>query len=242
MAVRELAFGGHDGLGIGIETYLCCRIWQMARLTVRGFSISIDGYGAGPNQSLENPLGVGGENLHDWLVSTRTFQCMQGKEGGDTGVDEDFAARSMAGIGAWILGRNMFGPIRGPWPDESWRGWWGKNPPYHSPVFVLTHHKRPSLEMEGGTVFHFVTEGIDAALEHARAAAGGRDIRLLGGVATIRQYLQARLVEEMHLAVSPIVLGSGEHLLAGLDLPALGYKITQYVPSMKAAHYIMARA
>jgi dihydrofolate reductase len=162
----------------------------MASLLVRGFSISLDGYGAGPNQSLENPLGVGGESLHDWLVSTRTFNRMQRKEGGDTGIDEDFAARSMAGIGAWILGRNMFGPIRGPWPDESWRGWWGKNPPYHAPVFVLTRHKRPPLEMEGGTVFHFVTEGIHAALECARAAAGGQDTRLLGGVATIRQYLR----------------------------------------------------
>lgn len=213
----------------------------MARLLVHGFSISLDGYGAGPHQSLENPLGVGGENLHDWLVSTRTFQRMQGNDGGETGIDEDFAARSMAGIGAWILGRNMFGPIRGPWPDESWRGWWGKNPPYHTPVFVLTHHKRPPLEMEGGTVFHFVTEGIHAALERARASADRQDIRLLGGVAAIRQYLQARLVEEMHLAVSPILLGSGEHLLAGLDLPALGYRCTECVPNGKAAHYIIAR-
>lgn len=213
----------------------------MARLLVRGFTISLDGYGAGPNQSLENPLGVGGENLHDWLVSSRTFKRMQGVEGGDTGIDEDFAARSMAGIGAWILGRNMFGPIRGPWPDESWRGWWGKNPPYHAPVFVLTHHKRPPLEMEGGTVFHFVTEGIHAALERARAAADRRDIRLLGGAATIRQYLQAGLVDEIHLAVSPILLGSGEHMLAGLDLPALGYQSTECTPSAKAAHYTIAR-
>ena len=159
-----------------------------------------------------------------WSTPARSSAC-RAREGGDTGIDEDFAARGMAGIGAWILGRNMFGPIRGPWPDESWRGWWGKNPPYHTPVFVLTHHARPPLEMEGGTVFHFVTEGIHAALERARAAAGRQDIRLLGGVATIRQYLQARLVDEMHLAVSPILLGSGEHLLAGLDLPALGYRM-----------------
>jgi dihydrofolate reductase len=213
----------------------------MARLIVCGFSISLDGYGAGPNQSLDNPLGVGGENLHDWLVSTRTFKRMQGKKDGETGVDEDFAARSMTGIGAWILGRNMFGPIRGPWPDESWRGWWGRNPPYHAPAFVLTHHKRPPLEMEGGTVFHFVTEGIHAAVESARTAAGAQDVRLLGGVATIRQYLQARLIEEMHMAVSPILLGSGEHLLAGIDLPALGYRFTESVPSAKAMHYIMAR-
>ena len=213
----------------------------MARLLVQGFTISLDGYGAGPNQSLENPLGVGGESLHDWLVSTRTFMRMQRKEGGDSGIDEDFAARSTAGIGAWILGRNMFGPIRGPWPDESWRGWWGENPPYHTPVFVLTHYERPPLEMEGGTVFHFVTEGIHAALERAQVAAGRQDIRLLGGVATIRQYLQARLIDELHLAVSPILLGSGEHLLAGLDLPALGYGIAECVPSAKAVHYGIAR-
>jgi len=213
----------------------------MPRLVAHGFSISLDGYGAGPNQSVENPLGVGGENLHDWLVHTRTFKRMHGGEGGDTGIDEDFAARGAAGIGAWILGRNMFGPIRGPWSDESWRGWWGKNPPYHTPVFVLTHHRRPSLEMDGGTVFHFVTEGIQAAVERAGAAAGRQDIRLGGGVATVRQYLQARLLDEMHLAVSPILLGSGEHLLAGLDLPALGYQCTECVPSAKAVHYVIAR-
>jgi dihydrofolate reductase len=214
----------------------------MGRLLVRGFTISLDGYGAGPSQSVENPLGVGGEELHDWLVHTRTFKRMQGREGGDTGIDEGFADRSMANMGAWILGRNMFGPIRGPWPDESWRGWWGANPPYHAPVFVLTHHARPPLEMEGGTVFHFVTEGIHAALELARAAAGPQDIRLLGGVATLRQYLQAGLVDEMHLAVTPILLGSGEHLLAGLDLPALGYTCTESVPSAKAVHYIVSRS
>jgi dihydrofolate reductase len=213
----------------------------MPRLVALGFSISLDGYGAGPNQSLENPLGVGGESLHDWLVHTRTFKRMHGGEGGDTGIDEDFAARGAAGIGAWILGRNMFGPIRGPWPDESWRGWWGKNPPYHTPVFVLTHHRRQALEMDGGTVFHFVTEGIQAAVERAGAAAGRQDIRLGGGVATVRQYLQARLLDEMHLAVSPILLGSGEHLLAGLDLRALGYQCTECVPSAKAVHYVIAR-
>jgi|SRR5688572_7243894 len=213
----------------------------MARLLVRSYSISLDGYGAGPAQSKETPLGVGGEELHDWLVSTRTFKRMQRAEGGDTGVDEDFAARGFEDIGAWIMGRNMFGAIRGPWPDESWRGWWGKNPPYHSPVFVLTHHARPSLEMEGNTVFHFVTEGIFVALERAREAAGRLDIRLLGGAATIRQYLQARVVDEMHVAVSPILLGSGEHLLAGLDLPALGYSCTDCVPSAKAVHYVISR-
>ena len=213
----------------------------MPRLLTLGFSISLDGFGAGPSQSLESPLGIGGEGLHDWLVNTRTFKRTHGSEGGDVGIDEDFAARSMADIGAWIMGRNMFGPIRGPWPDESWRGWWGANPPYHTPVFVLSHHRRPPLEMEGGTVFHFVTEGIHAALERAQAAAGDRDIRLLGGAATIRQYLQAGLLDEMHVAVSPILLGSGEHLLAGLDLPALGYRCTACVPSAKAVHYVIAR-
>ncbi len=213
----------------------------MARLLVNSFTISLDGYGAGPHQSLETPLGVGGEDLHDWLVHSRTFKRMQGREGGEMGIDEDFAARGMAGMGAWILGRNMFGPIRGPWPDESWSGWWGANPPYHVPVFVLTHHSRPPLEMEGGTVFHFVTEGIEAALERARAAAGPLDVRLGGGAATIRQYLQAGLVDEMHLAVAPVLLGSGEHLLAGLDLPALGYRCTESVPGAKAVHYIIVR-
>jgi dihydrofolate reductase len=214
----------------------------MPRLLVSGFSISLDGYGAGPDQSRKEPLGVGGESLHDWLVSTRTFKRMIGGEGGDGGVDEDFAARSMSGIGAWILGRNMFGPIRGPWPDDSWRGWWGKNPPYHAPAFVLTHHPRASQEMEGGTVFHFVTEGIHAALERARAAAGNQDIRLLGGAATIRQYLEARLVDEMHLAVSPMLLGSGEPLFSGIDLLALGYNCRECVPGAKAVHYVIARS
>ena len=214
----------------------------MARLLVSGFTISLDGYGAGPHQSQKEPLGVGGESLHDWLVSTRTFKRMQGREGGELGVDEDFAAKSLTGMGAWIMGRNMFGPVRGPWPDESWRGWWGKNPPYHTPVFVLTHHARPSVEMEGGTVFHFVTDGIHAALESARAAAGNQDIRLLGGAATIRQYLEARLVDEMDVAVSPILLGSGEHLFSGIDLLALGYRGTEFIPGAKAGHYIVVRS
>ena len=213
----------------------------MPRLLAYGFTISLDGYGAGPRQSLENPLGAGGEDLHGWLVHTRTFKRTHGGEGGETGIDDDFAARGMEGIGAWILGRNMFGPVRGPWPDESWRGWWGENPPYRTPVFVLSHHRRPPLEMEGGTVFHFVTEGIEAALERAREAAGEQDIRLLGGADTIRQYLQARLVDELHIAVSPILLGSGEHLLAGLDLPALGYRCTEAVAGEKGMHYVIAR-
>ena len=214
----------------------------MTRLITSGFTISLDGFGAGADQSLENPLGVGGEGLHGWLVGTRTFKRTHGGEGGDTGIDEDFAARSMAGIGAWIMGRNMFGPVRGPWPDESWRGWWGANPPYHNSVFVLTHHPRRPVEMEGGTVFHFVTEGIQRALELARASAGSQDIRLGGGVATLRQYLQAGLVDDVHLAVSPILLGSGEHLLAGMDLPALGYSCRECVPGAKAVHYVVARS
>jgi dihydrofolate reductase len=214
----------------------------MPRLLVSGFSISLDGYGAGSRQSTVDPLGVGGENLHDWLVSTRAFKRMHGGEGGDIGIDDDFAAKDLTGMGAWILGRNMFGPVRGPWPDKSWRGWWGQNPPYHTPVFVLTNYARPSLEMEGGTVFHFVTDGIHAGLERARAAAGSQDIRLGGGVATIREYLQARLVDEMHLGVSPILLGSGEQLFAGIDLLALGYKCTASVPGAKAVHYVISKS
>ena len=214
----------------------------MARLRVHQFSISIDGYGAGPDQSTEDPLGVGGESLHEWVVDTRTFKRTHGGEGGSTGVDDDVAARGTSGIGAWILGRNMFGPVRGPWPDQEWRGWWGEDPPYHTPVFVLTHHARPSLAMDGGTVFHFVTDGIEAALEQAYGAAGGEDVRLGGGAATIREYLRAQLVDEMHVAVAPILLGSGESLLAGLDLPALGYRCTEHVAGEKATHYVIARA
>jgi len=205
---------------------------------VNCFSISLDGFGAGPNQSLENPLGEGGEALHDWFVPTRTFQSVTGKEGGVTGPDDDFAARSFENIGAWILGRNMFGPVRGPWPDGSWKGWWGANPPYHTDVFVLTHHAREPVEMEGGTVFHFVTEGIRAALERAKASANGKDVRLGGGVGTIHQYLQAGLVDEMHIAVSPMLLGAGEHFFAGLDLPALGFERVNYVGTPKAAHFL----
>lgn len=216
----------------------------MSRLLVRGYTISLDGYGAGPRQSLEAPLGVGGEKLHEWLVNTPTFKGTHGgaSGGGATDVDEDFAARAMAGLGAWIMGRNMFAPSRGPWPDDSWRGWWGKNPPYHTPVFVLTHHTRSPLEMEGGTVFHFVTDGIEAALERARDAAGGKDIRVGGGAETIREYLKAHLIDEMHVAVSAILLGSGESLLAGIDLRALGYTCTKWEPSAKAAHYIIAKS
>ena len=214
----------------------------MPSLLVSAFSISLDGYGAGPDQSLGNPLGVGGLGLHDWFFDTRAFHRMQNHDGGDTGIDDDFAAQAMDNVGAWILGRNMFGPVRGPWPDDTWRGWWGKNPPYHVPVFVLTHHARPPIEMEGGTVFHFVTDGIHAALARARAAAGDQDIRLGGGVASIRQYLEARLIDRMHLALSPLLLGSGEHLFAGIDFPALGYRCTDCVPGARAVHYVVARS
>ena len=213
----------------------------MSRLRVETFSISVDGFGAGPDQGLENPLGRGGESLHEWIVPTRTFQQMGGKSGGTTGTDDDMAARSFDNIGAWILGRNMFGPVRGAWPDESWKGWWGDTPPYHVPVFVLTHHARPPIEMDGGTTFHFVTEGIDAALDRARAAAAGKDVRVGGGAATIRQYLEAKLIDSMHLAIAPVLLGSGEPLFAGLDLPALGYRIVEQVASEKAMHVVLAR-
>lgn len=214
----------------------------MARVRVHQFSISLDGYGAGPHQSATNPLGIGGERLHEWFIPTRTFQQAHGGGDGSTGLDDDIAARGLTGIGAWIMGRNMFGPVRGPWPDENWRGWWGENPPYHTPVFVLTHHSRPPLAMSGGTVFHFVTDGIEAALKRAREAAGDKDVRIGGGAATIRQYLEARLVDEMHVAVAPTLLGSGESLLAALDLPALGYRCTEHVASNHATHYMIARA
>jgi dihydrofolate reductase len=213
----------------------------MSRLIVHSYTISLDGYGAGPNQSLEAPLGTGGEELHEWLVGTRFFMQMTGRDGGSTGIDNDFAEQGMANIGAYILGRNMFGPIRGPWPDESWRGWWGNNPPYHTPTFVLTHHARSALEMEGGTVFHFVTEGIHVALERARAAAGDKNIRLLGGAGTIRQYLMAGLIDELHIAVSPLLLGGGESLFAGLDLPRLGYQVRKCTPGEHAVFYVIAR-
>jgi dihydrofolate reductase len=213
----------------------------MSRLTVNCFSLSLDGYGAGPHQDLSNPLGVGGMELHAWLFGTRTFKAMTGESGGEVGVDDDYMLRGFANVGAWILGRNMFGPVRGAWPDENWKGWWGPNPPFHAPVFVLTHHPRPTLTMEGGTTFHFVTDGIEVALNRAKEAAAGREIRLGGGVATIRQYLDAGLVDEMHLAVTPTVLGRGEHLMTGLDLNGLGFVCTEHIPSKHAMHVVLAR-
>lgn len=213
----------------------------MSKVRVNAFCVSLDGFGAGPEQSLEQPLGVGGTSLHEWAWGTRTFQKMVGNEGGSTGIDDEYLARGMADLGAWILGRNMFGPIRGPWPDENWRGWWGSNPPYHTPVFVLTNHARAPLHMEGGTTFHFVTDGMHAALERALEAAKGKDVRIGGGASTIRQYLQARLIDEMHLAVVPTLLGRGEPLLAGLDLVELGYAITRSVPSEAVLHVTISK-
>lgn len=213
----------------------------MSRLVVRAFSISIDGYGAGPNQDLQNPLGVGGPEMFDWFFHTRTWTRMHGLPLGEdeTGVDDEMSAKGFEGIGAWILGRNMFGPVRGPWPDESWKGWWGDEPPYHVPVFVLTHHPRAPLEMKGGTTFYFVTDGIESALEQAKAAASGKDVRLGGGVATIRQYLRAGLIDELHLAISPVLLGSGEHLLHDLDLRALGYECVKHLAGERAAAHVI---
>jgi dihydrofolate reductase len=213
----------------------------MPRLRVHGFAISLDGYGAGPDQSLENPLGVGGMGLHEWVFPTRTFRKMLGQEGGTTDVDDAFAARGFENIGAWIMGRNMFAPSRGEWPDDNWKGWWGDNPVYHCPVFVLTHHSRPPIVMDGGTRFHFVTDGIHAALERATEAANGKDVRVGGGTATIRQYLREGLVEEMHVAVSPVLLGTGEHLFAGLDLPKLGYRRSEHVATPNAMHIVLTK-
>lgn len=214
----------------------------MSKLLVKSFSISIDGYGAGPDQDLQNPLGVGGPDLMEWLLLTRSWRKMHGHEGGETGIDNGMAEQGFAGIGAWILGRNMFGPIRGAWPDDSWKGWWGADPPYHTPVFVLTHHAREAIKMAGGTEFSFVTGGIHAALEQASAAAGGLDVRLGGGVSAIRQYLRAGLIDELHLVVRPVLLGSGEHLLKDIDLRALGYECARYVAGERAAHVFLRKS
>jgi dihydrofolate reductase len=208
---------------------------------VNAFSISVDGYGAGTDQSVADPLGRRGEELHEWVFGTRTFRKMYGNEGGSDGVDEGYAARAMAGLGAWIMGRNMFGPVRGEWPDHDWKGWWGDTPPYHCPVFVLTHYERPPLEMAGGTVFHFVTDGIESALAQARAAAGERDIRIGGGVDTVREYLAARAIDELHIPVAPVLLGKGEALFAGLDLDALGYRVAKQEAGENAVHLTIVR-
>jgi len=213
----------------------------VSKLRVQSFAISIDGFGAGPNQDLQNPLGVGGPELMEWFFPTRAFRRMHGDGDGETGVDNGIAEQGFSGIGAWILGRNMFGPVRGPWPDDSWKGWWGDEPPYHTPVFVLTHHPRAPFRMAGGTEFRFVTDGIHAALEQAKDAADGLDIRLGGGVSTIRQYLREALIDELHLAISPVLLGTGEHLLHGIDMHALGYECAKYVAGERAAHVFLRK-
>ena len=213
----------------------------MAKVRVAGFSVSLDGYGAGPEQSIENPLGKRGMELHEWAFGTKTFRKMTGKAGGSDGVDEDYAARSMTGFGAFILGRNMFGPVRGAWLDESWKGWWGDNPPYHAPVFVLTHYARAPIEMEGGTVFHFVSEGIEAALDQAKAVAGNLDVKIGGGVSTVRQYLQAGLIDELHFAIAPVVLGRGEAIFYGVDMPGLGFRVTEHAATGRATHVVLSR-
>ena len=208
---------------------------------VLSFAVSLDGFGAGPRQDLQNPLGVGGPALMEWFFNVRVWRRMHGQEGGETGVDNGMAERGFENIGAWILGRNMFGPIRGPWPDDQWKGWWGEEPPYHVPTFVLTHHPREPLRMKGGTEFIFVTDGIEAALEQAKAAAGSKDVRIGGGVSTVRQYLQARLIDELHVAVRPVFLGEGENLWRGLDLKALGYECDQVIPGERATHVIVRK-
>jgi dihydrofolate reductase len=213
----------------------------VSKLSVASFAISIDGYGAGPRQDLEHPLGVNGPDLMEWFFQTRAWRHMHGEAGGETGVDNEIAERGMTGFGAWILGRNMFGPIRGAWPDDSWKGWWGDEPPYHTPVFVLTHHAREPVEMAGGTVFHFVTGGIHEALARAKEAARGRDVRLGGGVSTIRQYLEAGLIDELHLAIRPVLLGSGEHLLHDLDLRSKGYECTDHIAGERAMHIVLRK-
>jgi dihydrofolate reductase len=213
----------------------------MSKVRVAAFSVSIDGFGAGPRQDLQNPLGVRGFELHSWFMQTAAFKKMHGQSGGTTGVDNDFAERSFENVGTWILGRNMFSPVRGPWEGDSWRGWWGDNPPYHTPVFVLTHHARSPLAMEGGTTFHFVTDGLDSALKQAKAtvAATGKDIRIGGGISLIRQYLLAGQIDEMHLALSPVLLGEGENLFAGIDLPNLGFSPVRTVPGENATHILI---
>jgi dihydrofolate reductase len=213
----------------------------MAKLRVQSFGVSLDGFSAGPHQSLANPLGERGTEIMDWFFPTRVFREMHGEEGGETGVDNDMAKRGFENVGAWILGRNMFGPVRGPWPDESWRGWWGEEPPYHVPTFVLTHHARKTLPMKGGTEFRFVTGGIQDALQQAKAAAGEKDVRIGGGVSTVRQFLQAQLIDELHLPVRPLLLGAGENLWNGLDMRALGYECAESIVGERATHMIVRR-
>jgi dihydrofolate reductase len=213
----------------------------MSKVRVAAFSISLDGFGAGPRQDLNNPLGVGGFELHGWFLAAQAFKKMHGQTGGTHGIDNDFALQSFDNVGAWILGRNMFGPVRGPWIDDSWKGWWGDNPPYHMPVFVLTHHARPPLEMEGGTTFYFVTDGPESALQKAKDAAKGQDVRIGGGVSVVRHYLTANHIDEMHLALSPVLLGEGENLFSGINLPSLGFKVVETVSGENATHIFIKK-
>ncbi len=213
----------------------------MSKVKVSGFSVSLDGFGAGTDQSLQNPLGVRGPEIFQWFFPTRTFRAMMGNDDGDTGPDDTFARRAMEGFGAFILGRNMFGPIRGEWPDDQWKGWWGDTPPYHAPTFILTHYPRAPIEMLGGTTFHFVSSGIEEALRKAREAAGPKDVKIGGGVETVRQYIQAGHVDEIHLAVAPVAIGQGEALFSGLDLRALGYRTVEHVPTARATHIVLAK-
>jgi dihydrofolate reductase len=213
----------------------------LSKVRVSSFALSIDGFGAGLHQDLQHPLGVGGPELFAWFMNTRTWRAMQGQEGGETGIDDQFAARGMAGAGAWIMGRNMFGPVRGPWPDDSWKGWWGEEPPYHVPTFVLTHHAREPIAMKGGTTFYFVTDGIESALAQAKRSAGDKDVRIGGGVSTVRQYVQTGSIDEVHLAVSPVLMGEGEPLFAGINMRALGYECAERVAGERATHVILQR-
>ena len=213
----------------------------MSKVKVAAFSISLDGFGAGPRQDLNNPLGVRGVELHGWFRDTEIFSRIHGQGGGTQGVDNGIAVQSFENIGAWILGRNMFGPVRGPWDGDSWKGWWGGNPPYHTPVFVLTHHARSPLTMEGGTTFYFVTDGPEAALKRAREAAKDKDVRIGGGVSVIRQYLIADQIDEMHLALAPVLLGQGEHLMSGIDLSKLGFTLVRTISGEKATHFLIRK-
>jgi dihydrofolate reductase len=208
----------------------------MAKLRVHNLSVSVDGYAAGPNQSIDNPLGIGAERLHEWIFKTRYGRRMIGQDGGDEGLDNEFLGRGDEGIGATVMGRNMFGPVRGPWPDESWRGWWGEDPPYHHPVFVLTHHAREALKMEGGTTFHFVSDGIESALTQAKEAARGRDVWLAGGASVVNQYLAARLVDEIDVSIAPLILGAGARLFEGLDRGTLELKQIRAVDAPGVTH------
>jgi dihydrofolate reductase len=208
----------------------------LAKLVVRAFTMSLDGFTSAPHQSLENPFGEGGMAIMDWALATRTFRTMFGNEGGTTGIDDTYAAKADEGVGATIMGRNMFGPIRGPWLNDEWKGWWGPNPPYHHPVFVLTNYRRQSIPMEGGTTFHFVTEGMEIALENAFDAAKGKDVRIGGGATVVRQYLRAGLIDELHLVVTPKLLGAGDRLFDGADEVAKRYEYADFIASEVAAH------